>query len=161
MLGLFSSKNKFDFEIVLNTNQNSAWESWTSAESLATWWGPEGTDVTHCEVNPVVGGEIFVTMTAGSGMGKYAGTQWPMQGKFTEISPKSKFVIEANSWTEGKKDESLIEHTISVELTPDGDSTRMRVEVNISKHGPKAKMAAFGMKYGYKAQFKKLSESFD
>lgn len=155
---LLKSKKTINFDVLLKANLDAAWESWINPEKLAKWWGPEGTAITQCTVDPVLGGEIYVVMTAGSAMGKYAGTNWPMQGKFIEIKPLEKIIIEAKSWTEGQEQESLIEHTIQVEFIPKGANTQMIVIVKINKFGSKARMAAYGMKFGYKAQFKKLAE---
>lgn len=53
---------------------------------------------------------------------------------------------------------STIHHTNDVTLSEaDGDTT-VKLHVSITRIGPRAKMAAFGMKWGYKAQFDKLAK---
>lgn len=159
MLNLFKKSKDINFDLTLNTDLQNAWDSWASAEKLATWWGPNGVDITRCEMNLVEGGQVFVTMRAGASMGKYEGTEWPMEGTIKSTLPHSEFVIDAQSWTEGQREETLIEHTISVKFVPKAEKTQMLVNVRIHRFGPKARMAAYGMKFGYKAQFKKLADS--
>ena len=91
-------------------------------------------------------------------MGKYAGTRWPMLGTFTRIEPTTLLVYDAQSWTDGEKAGTTIDHTNTITITPTGSATELLLVVDIHDIGPKAKMAAFGMKFGYKAQLKKLNQ---
>jgi carbon monoxide dehydrogenase subunit G len=65
---------------------------------------------------------------------------------------------DARSWTEGEEAGSTIQHTNDVTLTEHDGNTTVRLRVTITKIGPKAKLAAFGMKWGYKAQLDKLEK---
>jgi len=89
-------------------------------------------------------------------MGKYAGTRWPLVGTFTVVEKPSRLVFDARSWTEGEEEGSTIHHTNELMLKADGDGTVVHLHITIDQIGPKAKMAAFGMKWGYKAQLDKL-----
>ena len=97
-------------------------------------------------------------MEAGEGMGKYAGTRWPMAGTFTRFDPVTRMTYDARSWTAGQEATSTIEHTNDITLTEHDGQTTLTLVVTISRIGDKAKMAAFGMKMGYKAQLDKLAE---
>lgn len=134
------------------------WRAWTEAELMARWWGPDKTFVPECEIDPRVGGRIHVVMEADEGMGKYAGTRWPMTGTFTRVEPGEHLTYEARSTTEGEEDTSTIEHVNDVTFTEENGKTTVVFRASITEIGPKAKMAAFGMKWGYKASLDKLAD---
>ena len=134
------------------------WDAWTRPDLLRQWWGPENTFVPECRIEPQVGGEVYVVMEAGEGMGKYAGTRWPMAGTFTRVDPVTRLTYDARSWTDGEESTSTIEHTNDISLTEQDGRTTLTLAVTITQIGGKAKMAAFGMRMGYKAQLDKLSE---
>lgn len=132
------------------------WKAWTDAAVLQRWWGPDKTTVPACEIEASVGGRIYVVTEAGEGMGKYAGTRWPMEGTFTVVEPTHRLTYQARSWTEGEEADSTIEHTNDLTLTEVDGKTTVELRVTITRIGPKAKMAAFGMKMGYKSHLEKL-----
>jgi uncharacterized protein YndB with AHSA1/START domain len=79
-----------EFERTFNAPVDKVWQAWTDAEQLKKWWGPANVIITDCEVELKVGGRIYIVMEATEGMGEYKGTRWPLEGKFTEVKPKSK-----------------------------------------------------------------------
>jgi len=80
-----------------------------------------------------------------------------MEGHFSQVEEPARLVYDARSWMEGS-DDTAIEHTNEVTLTPDGDVTVVSLKVTISSVGSGAKLAVFGMKWGYKAQLDKLEQ---
>jgi uncharacterized protein YndB with AHSA1/START domain len=136
----------------------AVWDAWTRPDLLRQWWGPEKTTVEECRLDLAVGGELYVVTVAGPEMGKYAGTRWPMAGTFTAIDDHVSLIYDARSWTEGEEGSSTIEHTTDIGFTEVDGGTEVRMKVAITKIGPKAKMAAFGMKWGYKAQLAALDD---
>jgi hypothetical protein len=81
-----------------------------------------------------------------------------MSGTFTHIERPTRLTYDARSWTEGEEEGTTIHHTNDITLTGNDGSTTVRMHITISRIGPKAKMAAFGMKWGYKAQLGKLEK---
>ena len=160
MLQLFGKKKEFTFERTYAAPIATVWEAWTRPEQLRQWWGPEDTTVPECEVDLCVGGRIRIVMEAGEGTGKYQGTRWPLDGTFTHVEEPHRLAYEARSWTEGEQDTSTIEHVNELELSQAGDQTvlKLRITVHQVSSGLKAKAAAYGMKWGYKAQLDKLEE---
>lgn len=150
-------KRELTFERTYAAPIDAVWKAWTQPELLRQWWGPEKTTIPECEVDLRVGGRIYIVMEAGEAMGKYAGTRWPLEGTFTQIEQPHRLAYEARSWTEGE-DTSHIDHLTELELSEDGDKTALDLRISINEIGPgvKAKLAAFGMKWGYKAQLAKL-----
>lgn len=153
---LFGKAKNLDFERTYDAPIDAVWQAWTEAERLRQWWGPEKTAVTDCEIDLRVGGTIRVVMEATEEMGKYAGTRWPMHGTFTAIEEGTRLVYDARSWTEGEDATTTIRHTNTLELHAAGATTTVRLHVAITEIGSKAKMAAFGMKWGYKQQLDQL-----
>lgn len=156
ILQLFKKTKTLSFERSYPAPVATVWRAWTEPEMLRQWWGPENTTVPECEIDARVGGTISVVMEAGPGMGKYQGTRWPMLGTFTHVEEHTRLCYDARSWTDGEEETSTIHHTNDVTLTTDDGATRVRLDVAITKIGPKAKMAAFGMKWGYAQQLDKL-----
>ena len=155
---LLKKRKELHFERSYAAPVDAVWRAWTDADRLRAWWGPEKTTVAECEVDLRVGGRIYVVTVAGEEMGKYAGTRWPMDGTFTRIDDLQRLTYDASSWTEGEEATATIRHTNDLTLTGDGGRTVVTLDVAITEIGPKAKLAAFGMKWGYKAQLDALEK---
>ncbi len=155
-LQLFKKTKQLHFERTYPAPLATVWRAWTEPELLRQWWGPEHTTVTDCDVDARVGGTVHIVMEAGEGMGKYRGTRWPMSGTFTLVDDQEQLRYDAQSWTDGEREGTTIDHTNTVTFSGDDGSTTVRLQIAITKIGPKAKMAAFGMKWGYKAYLDKL-----
>ena len=153
---LLRRKKELRFERTYAAPRDAVWQAWTDAERLRGWWGPPKTTVGECEIDPRVGGRIYIVTVAGEEMGKYAGTRWPMDGTFTRVEERQRLTYDARSWTEGEEATATIHHTNDLTLTGDGEETVVSLHIAITEIGPKAKMAAFGMKWGYKAQLDAL-----
>ncbi len=158
ILQMLRKKKELSFERSYSAPIETVWQAWTQPEMLGEWWGPEQTTVPECEVDLRVGGTIRIVTEAGEGMGKYQGTRWPMVGTYSVIEENARLVYEARSWTEGEEAASTIQHTNELTLEYDGAETVVKLRIVITKIGPKAKMAAFGMKWGYKQYLDKLDQ---
>ena len=158
MAPLFRRKNELRFERIYPAPAKAVWRAWTEPDRLRTWWGPPRTEVAECEIDLRVGGRIHVVTQGGERTGRYAGTRWPMDGTFTCVDDRRRLTYDARSWTEGEEDGTTISHTNDVTLTADGDRTVVTLEVSITEVGPAAKVAVFGMKWGYKAQLNALEK---
>ncbi|MBW3620588.1 MAG: SRPBCC domain-containing protein [Actinobacteria bacterium] len=156
VLQLFRKKKELTFERTYAAPIGAVWEAWTDPDQLRQWWGPPKTTIAECELDLRVGGRIAIVMVAGEGMGKYQGTRWPMEGTFTDIEFPHRLVYDARSWTEGKEDTTTIEHVTELGLSEDDGKTVVNLTVTLNEIGSGAKMAAFGMKWGYKAQLDEL-----
>ena len=155
---LLRKKKELHFERSYNAPREAVWQAWTEADRLRVWWGPPKTTVAECEIDLRVGGRVYIVTEATEEMGKYAGTRWPMEGTFTRIDHAQRLTCEARSWTEGEEETATIRHTNDLTLTGDGDTTLLTLHVAITEIGPKAKLAAFGMKWGYKSQLDALDK---
>ena len=95
-------------------------------------------------------------MQATEEMGKYAGTRWPMEGTFTAVERPHRLSYEARSWQEDKQDTTTIQHVNELALTDASGSTSLSLTITVREIGSGAKLAAVGMKYGYKQYLDKL-----
>lgn len=151
-----NKKRELSFDRSYPAPLDLVWQAWTDPRMLREWWGPENTTIPECSIDLRVGGEIYVVMEAGEGMGKYQGTRWPMAGTFTVIEENTRLSYNARSWTEGEEETTTIKHTNHVTLTEADGATLVSLRVSITEIGSKARMAAFGMKWGYKQYLDKL-----
>lgn len=158
MLNPLRRPKQLHFERTYTAPIERVWDAWTRPELLRQWWGPDKTTVTDCDIDLAIGGTIHVVTQAGAEMGKYEGTRWPMRGTFTRIDPPSRLTYDARSWTEVEEAGSTIHHTNDIALRTAGTTTVVTLDVAITQIGPKAKMAAVGMKWGYKSQLDALEE---
>lgn len=154
---LFGKADQLGFERTYPVPATAVWTALTTPEGVRGWWGPEGTVVTDCELDITVGGRVVIVMQATEAMGKYAGTRWPMEGTVTEVEAPDRLVYDARSWIEGQRDTTTIEHVNEFVLTEQGGSTTLALTIAITAVGSGAKLAAVGMRYGYKQYLDRLA----
>jgi len=155
---LLGKKKSLHFERVYAAPVDAVWRAWTRPDDLRQWWGPEKTVVAECEVDLRVGGRLYIVTVASEAMGKYAGTRWPMEGTYTSIDERRQLTYDARQWTEGSAATETIQHSTEVTFIEQGPTTSLTLHIDVSSIGPglKTKMAAFGMKWGYKSQLDSL-----
>ncbi|MFT4148202.1 MAG: SRPBCC domain-containing protein [Micrococcaceae bacterium] len=152
-------KKEIKFEKQYNATLADVWAAWTNPEILKKWWGPKNVFVPECILETHEGGRIYIVMEADEGMGKYQGTRWPLDGTYTKVDEGAYTLsYHARSWTEGDED-GWIDQDTTLALREESGKTTMNLIVTINETGPTAnRMAAMGLKMGYKAQFKKLGD---
>ena len=150
------TNKEVEFERTYDASLETVWQDWTKPEIIKQWWGPNNVTIPECEVEPRVGGKIYIVMEAGEAMGPYKGTKWPMLGKFTVFEPNSKLSYNAKAWTEGQREETTIEQTTELSLTEERGKTKLKIRAVGHKAGPGAGMAVQGMKAGFTQQLDKL-----
>ena len=152
------NKNKLMIERVFNAPRELVWQAWTDPEMIKQWWGPKDVSIPECEIDLMVGGKIYIVMEAGKAMGKYKGKKWPMLGKFTFIEPKVKLAYSVQAWTEGNKEETLIDQSTDLTLSEEKGKTKLILNAIVYKTGPQAEMAVQGMELGFNQQLDKLEK---
>ena len=63
------------------------WRAWTDQTMMAQWFGPRMFTIPVCELDPRVGGALRIVMRGPDG------TDYPMQGVFTEVVPEQLLVF--------------------------------------------------------------------
>jgi len=150
-----------EFERTYEAPVGKVWQAWTMPEEIKKWWGPDNVTIPECEIDLRVGGRIYIVMEADKSMGEYAGTRWPMDGKFTEVETNSKLSYEVKAWTEGDEEGTALEQVQQLSFSEENGKTKMHLKVTLKKIGPKAGMAVEGMQYGFSQQFDKLKKFLD
>jgi uncharacterized protein YndB with AHSA1/START domain len=145
-------------ERVYDAPIEKVWQAWTQAEELKKWWGPDNVSIPECEVDLKVGGKFYIVMEAGEAMGPIKGMLWPMDAEFTTVEPQSRLTYKAQAWTEGQKEETLIDQVTDIKMSEEDGKTKVMVTAAIYKTGPNAKMAVEGMQYGFNQQLDKLEK---
>jgi uncharacterized protein YndB with AHSA1/START domain len=164
------NKNEFVMERVFDVSRELVWKAWTDPEMLKQWWGPNNVTIPECAVDLRVGGKFFIVMEAGEAMGLYKGTKWPMSAEYTIVEPNLKLSYNAEAWTEGQKEESMIGQTTELTLTEEKNpaldrvaegqnKTKLKIVATINKIGPGlgATQAVQGMQGGFTQQLNKLN----
>ncbi len=147
-----------EFERVYDAPVEKVWQAWTDPQQLKLWWGPNDVTIPECEIDLRVGGRWHIVMEATEGMGEYAGTRWPMEGKLTVVEPNSRIAFAAEAWVDGDKEGTIIDQVQEISFAKDNGKTKMNLKITINKIGPKAGMAVEGMKQGFGEQFNKLNK---
>lgn len=146
-----------EFERTFDAPVETVWKAWTQADELKKWWGPEGVIIPECDIDPRVGGRMYLVMEATEAMGPAKGLRWPMEGTFTVVEENSKLAYTAKAWTDGQRDTTEIDQLSELELSQVDGKTHMKLKVTLNKLGVNAQAAADGMQWGYTQQFEKLS----
>lgn len=120
-------------ERTVAASPSRVWELWTTPQGISAWWAPEGfrTDVTRLDLRP--GGELVYTMTAVA----------PEQIAFMEqygmplVTESRKFFVDVEepsrlsyrSVIDFVPDHETYEHLTVVELSPEGEGTRIVMHI--------------------------------
>src|SRR5215472_7497054 len=74
---------------VLHARRETVFKAWTSADHVKCWFSPETYTVPEARVEPRIGGRFELSMRSP------AGEEHWMRGRFAEIEPTTRLVIEA------------------------------------------------------------------
>ncbi len=151
-----NNKKELTTEHYFDSPLELIWKAWTDPEMLKRWWGPDNVLISECSVDLRVGGKFHVVMEAGEAMGQYKDTRWLMLAEFTEVVPNYKLSFRAKAWTEGYKEDTMIDQTTEVFFSEEGDRSKVKVSVKVNEAGPKAGMAVEGVEHGFTQQLNKL-----
>lgn len=55
-------KKELTITKVFNVPPETVWKAWTDASEVAKWWGPEGFTTPVLQIDPKVGGKIYLEM---------------------------------------------------------------------------------------------------
>lgn len=147
------NKKELTLTRVFDAPVELVWKAWTDQKLVTQWWGPNGVFTPICEVDARPGGMIHIVMEAGETLGNYKGTQWPMKGKFVEVTPPSKLVFSATALN---NDKPFLEHLTTVILEEKDGKTTMTVHILVTKALPGSEGALAGMEQGWNQQLDKL-----
>ena len=127
------------------------WAHWTSPALVRQWWSPEHFDVTECDLDPVPGGRLEITMRAPDG-GRY-----PCRGHFLTVTPPQRLRFELSHLA---ADEAPVFTAIhDLHLTDRGQRTQLNLAIRITAASPAAPAAVAGIQPGWEQLISKLTRT--
>ena len=130
---------------VFNVSIERAFEAWTKAEVLASWFGPVGFTVTTAKIDLRKGGEYLIVIQSPEGMAiKHF-------GEYVEVTPPKRLVftwILENQACRGSKNQCA-ETLVSIDFKRVGEST----EIQLTHEQLPSKEAHDGHEFGWRSTF--------
>ncbi|MXV52647.1 SRPBCC domain-containing protein [Pedobacter sp. HMF7647] len=141
---MFSTKNdSVTLEMIFRVPIEKVWQAWTDPRLLLLWFGsdPNGKGL-KAELDVRPGGSFEITFRDSNN------TEHTCFGVYSDVN---KFSHLAFSWT--WKSEPGVESSVTVELSSDGDNTRMHF-----RHADLGFSSAHDYQEGWKTTFQKLEK---
>ncbi len=149
-------KKELTLERTFNAPQTKVWQAWTDPAQVAQWWGPKGFSIPECHIDARPGGELYIVMLAGEGLGPMNGMRAPMGGKFLEVTPPETLVFTNQALDE--HDGPLLSGQTRVTFAEENGSMNMVVHTSAEGDGPMVEQMLGGMEQGWQEQLDKLGE---
>jgi uncharacterized protein YndB with AHSA1/START domain len=150
------AKKEIKIERTYDAPVEKVWRAWTDAEQLRQWWAPRGFTNPTVEIDPKVGGQLYIVMQAGADLGPMSGMKAPMKGIFREVVPNEKLVFSNMALDESGN--VLLSGETSVTFENVGGKTKMTVRTGAEGDGPNVEAMLGGMEQGWNEQCDKLAE---
>ena len=115
--------------------------SFTEAEHIAAWWGPEGFTAPECESDPRPGGKLRIVMRGPDG------ADLPVDATYLEVDAPSRLVIESNAV--GPDGTVLLEAVNTVTFAERDGKTEVIVHARATALVPEAAAMLVGMDAGW------------
>ncbi len=149
-------EKEISIERTFNAPINKVWNAWTKAEEIKEWWGPNGVTNPICEIDPRVGGALYIVMLAGPELGPLAGARWPMTGKFIELKEPTAITFSNNAIAEDST--LMLEGETRISLATAGAQTKITLHARAKGLVPEAPQMLAGMETGWKQSLEKLEK---
>ncbi len=130
---------------------SDVWAYWTSAALVRQWWSPEHFDVAECDIDPVPGGRLAITMRAADG-GRY-----PSRGHFLTVSPPQRLRFELSHLA--ADDTPVFTAIHDLHLTDHGQRTQLNLAIRITAASVAAPAAIAGIHLGWEQLLSKLTRT--
>jgi uncharacterized protein YndB with AHSA1/START domain/DNA-binding transcriptional ArsR family regulator len=127
------------------------WAHWTSAALVRQWWSPEHFDVAECDIDPVPGGRLEITMRAPDG-GRY-----PSRGHFLTVTPPRRLRFELSHLAADEAPVFTAVHDL--QLTDRGQRTQLNLAIRVTAASPAAPAAVAGIQPGWEQLLGKLTRT--
>jgi uncharacterized protein YndB with AHSA1/START domain/DNA-binding transcriptional ArsR family regulator len=139
---------EFEFERELPAPPSQVWRAWTTATIVRRWWSPKHFDVAECEVDPVPGGRLRITMAEGDG------TRHEAAGRFVALSRPNSLAFELAPLD--PSGEPLFSATNEVQLARRGRRTKLRLTIRVTNIQFQGAPALAGIPFGWEQTLDKL-----
>ncbi|MCW7507217.1 SRPBCC family protein [Leptospira levettii] len=141
------------------------WEVWTNPLHIEKWWGPKGFTNPIVDFNFQVGGSYRIVMRSPEGI------DYPVKGKFLEITPYQSFVMSdlvdehPDEWVKEVQkiagvsgDRSMLNSKLRVLFEENDGITKVILITEFMSNQIRDGFANSGMKEGWSQSFEKLEE---
>jgi uncharacterized protein YndB with AHSA1/START domain len=139
-----------------DVSRDKVWGAWTAPEQLSRWWAPHGFTAPTVELDPEVGGELYVVMLAGENLGAMSGMRAPLRGTFTEVVENERLAFTNNALDEAGN--VLLSGTTEVTFEEENGKTKMTIRTAAKGTAPATAIMLAGMEQGWNEQTDKLGE---
>ncbi|TGL23982.1 hypothetical protein EHQ46_02300 [Leptospira yanagawae] len=156
-------ENIVRIERKFNAPLKLVWEVWTNPLHLEKWWGPKGFTNPTVEFDFKVGGSYRIVMRSPEGI------DYPVLGKFLEITPYESFVMSdlveehPEEWVKEVQkmagvtgDRSILNSKLRVLFVEQKDFTQVILITEFMNNQIRDGFAKSGMKEGWSQSFEKL-----
>lgn len=133
---------------VISAPRPLVWRAWTDPKHFAQWWGPHHFTNPVCKLDLRPGGDIHVVMRAPNG------TDYPMNGRFEEITPPEKLVFSCGALDEKGKPMFEFRHTVT--FSERGGKTSLKVQSRVTMVMPGTGHYLSGFKAGMTQSLERL-----
>ena len=103
---------------VINADPETVFRAWTDPEQLKRWSAPEGSEATHVETDPRVGGRYHIRMVNADGVAHNT------TGLYQEVEFPRRLVY---TWRWQEEEHDVGETRVTVEFRDRGGSTEVRL----------------------------------
>ena len=145
---------ELSIEKEFNAPTSDVWKAFTDVETFKKWFGPEGFSTPVAQIDPKVGGKIYVEMQDDAGYIQ-KGMRSPMEGEFKEVAAPTKMVYSANPLVNRKP---AMETLVTINLIEEGGKTKMNLHVEVVSSTPEAAPMLEGMETGWRQSLDKLAK---
>ncbi|HEY2514932.1 MAG TPA: SRPBCC domain-containing protein [Polyangiaceae bacterium] len=139
--------NSFTLVRRIAARPSIVFEAMTTAEGIASWWGPDDLPVLRAESDPRVGGAYRVRFRT------LDGREHEASGEYVEVVPPRRIVMSWSFTFGGEPDEAGRTSRIEVDLVPRADGG---TELRFTQSGLASKVSAESHTAGWAGAFDKL-----
>jgi uncharacterized protein YndB with AHSA1/START domain/DNA-binding transcriptional ArsR family regulator len=139
------------FQRQLPAGVGDVWAHWTSPALVRQWWSPQHFDVAECEIDPVPGGRLEITMREPDGR-RYAS-----RGQFLIVTPRRRLRFELSHLTVSGA--PLFTAIHDLRLTDHGQHTQLNLAIRVTAATPEAAAAVAGIRLGWEQLLGKLARA--
>ena len=130
---------------------SDVWAHWTRPELVRQWWSPEHFVVVECDIDPVPGGRLEITMQ------ERDGSRYPVRGHFLIVAPPQQLRFELSHLTASGN--PLFTAIHDLHLTDHGQQTQLSLAIRVTAATPAAAAAVAGIRLAWDQLLAKLART--
>jgi len=128
-------------------------KAWTDPRLVSQWWGPTDFTTPTCEIEPRLGGKLYIVMHGPRG--SEFDIDMPVWGVFQEFNPPHRLAF-SNQALPDDKGVRQLDPTCTVTFTEVQGKTEMTLHIVLEKVNPAATAAWAGAEMGWNQSLDKL-----